>query len=333
LVVALVGAGTIAAAGAGSYLAVRMNPDVPAEPPAAVSDVQVASPAALPEAGTAATSVAVEPAVTPEPLKTSAPATVAPPIRSGDVTPPKRTARAGEGRTRVEAPRRQTPDPANAVPAADPASVPPPASATVPPVVEPPPTAPPLEASRTQEPPKPRFDEVVVGADSVIGVRLDSAVSSETARIEDKVTARVSRDVSVDGRTAVPVGSRLEGTVTAVELGGKFRERARIGIRFTSLVIGDTRIPIETDTIFREGESPAKESTSKIGASAVVGAILGAVVGGKKGAVIGGTAGAAGGTAAVMAGGRNEVTLAAGTPLAVRLTSPATVLIERNDRN
>jgi hypothetical protein len=180
------------------------------------------------------------------------------------------------------------------------------------------------------QPPAPRFDEVVVAEASVIGIRLDSPISSETARIEDKVTARVSRDLVVDGRTAIPSGARLEGTVTAVDQGGKFRERARLGIRFTTLIIGETRTAIQTDTIFREGESPAKESTAKVGASAVVGAILGAMVGGKKGAVIGGSAGAAGGTAAVMAGGRQEVTLAAGTPLTVRLASPVTILIERN---
>ena len=163
----------------------------------------------------------------------------------------------------------------------------------------------------------------------MIGIRIDAPISSETARVEDKVTARVSRDLVVDGRTAIPAGSRLEGTVTAVDPGGKFRERARLGIRFSTLIIGETRSAIQTDTIFREGESPAKESTAKVGASAVVGAILGAMVGGKKGAVIGGSAGAAGGTAAVMAGDRQEVLLAAGTPLTVRLSSPVTILIER----
>ena len=44
---------------------------------------------------------------------------------------------------------------------------------------------------------------------------------------------------------------------------------------------------------------------------------------------IGTTAGAAGGAAAVMASGANEVVIAAGAPLTVRLTAPATVLLER----
>ena len=152
-----------------------------------------------------------------------------------------------------------------------------------------------------KEPEKPKFEEVTVKSDSVIGIRLDSSITSETARVEDRVSASVSRDVIVDDRVAIPAGSRLEGNVTLVERGGRFKERARLGVRFTSLILPDgaTRLPIETDTIFRDGDSPTGEATSKIGASAVVGAILGAVVGGKKGAVIGSTAGAAGGTAAV----------------------------------
>jgi hypothetical protein len=87
-------------------------------------------------------------------------------------------------------------------------------------------------------------------------------------------------------------------------------------------------MPIQTEAIIRDGEAPGGEATSKIGASAVVGTILGAVIGGKKGAAIGGAAGAAGGTAAVMAGGRNDAVIASGTALTVRLTSPLSITIE-----
>ena len=200
-------------------------------------------------------------------------------------------------------------------------TTPPAAEMAPPPVVEAPPPA----------PPKPRFEEIVVKDDAVIGIRFENAVASETAKVEDRVTARVSRDVTVEGRTAIPAGSLLEGTVTMVERGGKFKERARIGIRFTTLVLGESsRQPIQTETIFRDGESPTRGAASKVGGSAVVGAILGAVIGGKKGAVIGSTAGAAGGTAAVAAGGRNEVTIEAGAPLTVRLTAPLTVVVEKD---
>jgi uncharacterized protein YcfJ len=57
-------------------------------------------------------------------------------------------------------------------------------------------------------------------------------------------------------------------------------------------------VPINTDTIYREGDSPAAKR-AKIGGGAVGGAVLGAIFGGKKGAVIGSTVGAAGGGVAV----------------------------------
>ena len=72
------------------------------------------------------------------------------------------------------------------------------------------------------------------------------------------------------------------------------------------------------------------EAASKIGASAVIGAILGAAIGGKKGAAIGGTAGAAGGTAVVASGGTNPATLSPGTAMTVKVTKPFSVRVERN---
>jgi hypothetical protein len=180
------------------------------------------------------------------------------------------------------------------------------------------------------EPPVDRI-ELVVEADSVIGVRLEAPVSSATARVEDRITAVVSRDVIVDGRTAIAAGTRLEGHVRAVERGGRFRERARIGLEFTTLVVSPSeRLRIACETIFRDGESPAGEAASKIGASAIVGSVLGAMLGGKRGAAIGGAAGAAGGTAAVSAGGRNDAVLPAGTPLTLRLLDGITVTVERD---
>jgi hypothetical protein len=179
------------------------------------------------------------------------------------------------------------------------------------------------------EPQQARFEEVTVAVDSVLGVTLDSTISSETARVEDRVNARVSRDVVVDGKVAVPAGARLEGVVTDVTRGGKFKERPRIGVTFETLMLADgTKIALSTDTIFRDGDAPANV-TSKVGGSGVVGAILGAMIGGKKGAVLGGAAGAAGGAAVVAAGDRAEVKLIAGSSLTVRLKQPITVLVER----
>ncbi len=90
-----------------------------------------------------------------------------------------------------------------------------------------------------------------------------------------------------------------------------------------------TRVPIVTEAIYREGDSPRNESAAKIGGGAIGGAILGGILGGAKGAAIGGSIGAGAGSAAVYAGGRNAATLPAGSPITVRLENPATVTVER----
>jgi hypothetical protein len=213
--------------------------------------------------------------------------------------------------------------PAPAVPAE-------PASIALPEAIgEPPPLA---SAPALAEPPPqlPRFEEIIVPSETVIGVKVETTVTSERARVEDRIEGRVTRDVSVGGRVAIPAGTKLLGSVTLVERGGKFKERARIAVRFHTAQLPDgTRVALQTTAIMREGDSPSRETAAKVGGSAVGGAILGAILGGAKGAVIGGTAGAAGGTAVVAAGDRNAATLPAGTTVSVRLMADVAITVER----
>jgi hypothetical protein len=192
----------------------------------------------------------------------------------------------------------------------------------------------PAEVPRVVEaapaPPEPRFDDLELPSQSVIGLQLETSVTSETARVEDEVIARVTRDVKVGDRVAIPAGAKAHGEVTLVERGARVRERARLGVRFTSIVLSDgTRLPIDTEPIYREGSSVRNENAAKIGGGAIGGAIIGGILGGAKGAAIGGSIGAGAGTAAVAAGGRNAATLPSGTPVTVSIERPVTVTVER----
>jgi hypothetical protein len=192
---------------------------------------------------------------------------------------------------------------------------------------------PPVEPARVPDPPKPpekEFAELVVTSNSVVGLQLDGAISSDRASLEDRVEARVVRDVRVGNEVAIPAGARALGSVTVVERGGKFKDRARLGIRFHTLVLADgTRLPITSETIYRNGDAPGNASAAKIGGGAVAGAILGAIVGGAKGAAIGAGAGAGGGTAAVMAGDAKAATFPSGTEVTARILSPVTITVEK----
>jgi hypothetical protein len=245
---------------------------------------------------------------------------------------------------RAAAPTRRAPAPVRRTPAVDRAGAttsrptPPPAPIDESPDTDTPVAAAiePLESTTLErapvvpDPPRRTYDELTIPADSVIGLQVENAISSDSARVEQQVRAKVTRDVRVQDRVAIPAGARAEGSITLVERGGRLKDQARLGIRFHTIVLADgTRLPINTETIYREGDSPARESAAKIGGGAVGGAVLGAILGGKKGAIIGSTVGAAGGSVAVAASEANPATLPAGSTVTVRVGSPATVTIER----
>ena len=340
-VLGLLATACVTAAAGGAYMAVRQNQSAEAVPAVSVqapvpdkSEQAVAeteavvtppAPAVETESRTPARTLARPPApVDRSAVNAKKEAARAPQVKSVATNNPSRSTSTSTGPA-----GNASPDPATAVerasPSREPAVVPPaavPASATPPdPVV---PDAPlPLPA-------RPQFVEVVVPASSVVGLHVETSITSETARVEDRVEARVTRDVMADGQVAIPAGTRVIGDVTLVERGGKMKDKARLGVRFHTLVLADGKhVPFRTDAIYREGSSPGAESARKIGGAAVGGAILGAIIGGAKGAAIGGATGAAGGSAVVMAGDRNAATLPSGTIVTVRVASPVAIDVEK----
>jgi hypothetical protein len=326
--VGIVAAACITVGAAGAFLASRPAPHAQ-EAQNAPATGDASSTAGVEQSEAVISDAPTTPVVEAPPAQASPARNVVAPAR----TPARTTARAESARPAapavverprpapvVAAPARATEDARTATP--EPRTV---ASAPLEPV-QPNTSAPVLAA----EPPAPRFEDLVVSTDSVLGLQMETSLTSERARVEDEVVARVTRDVRVGDRVAIPAGAKAHGEVTLVERGGKVRDKARLGIRFTSVVLADgTRVPLETDTIYREGDGPGGESAAKIGGGAIGGAIIGGIFGGAKGAVIGATAGGGAGTAAVMAGGRNPATLPSGTPVTVRLVKPATVTIEQ----
>lgn len=338
VVVGLLAAGSIAAAAGGAYVAVRQN---------ASEHTTVGQPAApvvspTPDRTEYAPVAETEAVVVPTPASTAEPAPKEPQLEKAVPVEPERRGRAETApapRPTQRVVRRPPSTPLGSGPRDSVSTAPEHPLATQEPRVNPDPSTPvaiepPLpvltEAVPLPPPPEREFVEVVVPASSVIGLQVQTSLSSEGAAVEDRVDARVTRDVLADGRVAIPAGSRMVGAVTLVERGGKIKERARLGVRFHTIVFADgTEARIHAEAIYREGEPPSGESARKIGGAAVGGAILGAILGGGKGAVLGGAAGAAGGTAATMAGGRNPATLPAGTVVTVRLTEPVTLDVEK----
>jgi hypothetical protein len=326
LAFAAVSVACVAAAAGGGYLATRQSlasSAIAAPAPQAAAPVAAVLPPAQPLAEPVAT--LTPPSNTP-PAKRASAVDRTTPAAKPVKTPVAITARnaAPQGLDRTSPAINPAPQ---ELPAPVPAPVPEPAPAARQDDVRPPE---PLRAPEPEKAPEKSFDELVVAADSVIGLQLETALSTEKAKVEDRVDARVIRDVRVRNEVAVPAGAHAIGSVMVVESGGKFKDKARIGIRFNTLVMPDgTRLAISTETIYRSGEPPSNGAAAKVGGGAVIGTILGGLLGGAKGAAVGAAAGAGGGAAAVAAGDRSAVTLPAGTQLTARFLSPVTVTVER----
>ena len=115
------------------------------------------------------------------------------------------------------------------------------------------------EARRSagQDPLPVEEEELVISADAVIGLQVETTVSSAAAEVEDDVNARVTRDVMAGDRVAIPAGTPVRGSVVLVEQAGKLRGQPRLGVRFHTAVMDDgAELRLATETVYREGTRP-----------------------------------------------------------------------------
>ena len=174
-----------------------------------------------------------------------------------------------------------------------------------------------------------RVREVTIPAGTTLPIVLDTPVGSDTSRVEEQVTAHLSRPLTLHGETVLPEGSRVAGVVTDAQASGRVKGRAHLAVRFDSLSPrgDDERYEIRAASIGRTAESTKKKDALEIGAPAAGGALIGALVGGKKGALIGTAVGGGAGTGVVLATKGKEVHLPKGSALGLKLAAPVTVKV------
>jgi peptidoglycan hydrolase-like protein with peptidoglycan-binding domain len=82
-------------------------------------------------------------------------------------------------------------------------------------------------------------DRLTVPQGTVIGLRMDSGLSSATAREGDTFRATVVRSVSINSRIAIPRDSRVDGRVTLVKRAEPGVRSGVIGVEFFRLMLPD----------------------------------------------------------------------------------------------
>ncbi len=154
---------------------------------------------------------------------------------------------------------------------------------------------------------------------SEVDVRLLTALTSDTAQIEDRVEATTLIDLYNGNDLLVPAGSVLTGWVTSVDRASRTDRKGSLTLEFNRLKVNNRSYDVRayvTQALESEG---IKGETARIGAGSAVGAIIGGILGGVKGAVAGILIGG-GGVIAATEG--KDVHLPEGTVLRVRFDSP-----------
>ncbi|MGB7203506.1 MAG: hypothetical protein WBD16_14760 [Pyrinomonadaceae bacterium] len=157
---------------------------------------------------------------------------------------------------------------------------------------------------------KPAVPVYVVDTGTIMRVRMNSTISSKTAKVGDTFNVTVTEPVySSNGVVVIPTGSTLTGQVTAVKPAAKGGKPGEIDASFIKLKLpnGRTRtinasltdLESGKTTSDNEGTASAKKMKNRkiifIGGGAAGGALLGAIVGGGKATAIGAIVGAGAG--------------------------------------
>ena len=189
--------------------------------------------------------------------------------------------------------------------------------------------------------------QVTIPEGTVIELRMDSGLNSETSQVNDAFKASVVRSVLIDGRIAVPENSTVNGRVTMVQPAERSSRSGVIGVEFNQLSINGKAYSIEgtltslhaderKQIIDEQSRVTGKSSTPRnilfIGGGAGVGAAIGAIAGGGKGAGIGAlTGGGIGALGALLSRG-SEADVPMGSEVAMQLVRAVDVNAPRDLR-
>jgi hypothetical protein len=179
----------------------------------------------------------------------------------------------------------------------------------------PPPPPPPVEK------PKP----IVVPAGTTLTITVGQALSSKTSQTGQTFIGSVAQPVSVGGRSAIPAGSTVSGTVVTAKSKGKIKGQGELDLALTGVTVRGQTYNIQTGVLDNTVKGKGKRTAVATGGGAAGGALIGGIAGGGKGAGIGALVGAGAGLLGGSLTGNQQIEIPAESALSFRLTAPLTL--------
>jgi len=159
----------------------------------------------------------------------------------------------------------------------------------------------------------------VVPVGKELDIRLQSSLSSGTAKNEQRFEATTVADAMQGGKVLIPAGSVVRGVVSDVTPAGRVDRTGSMKLNFDRLTINSQphQIRAMATQVFQSGGLRDDKATAGAGAS--IGGVIGGLAGGVSGALLGAAIGAGGAVASTE--GKN-IDLPAGTVIRIRFDSP-----------
>ena len=168
-------------------------------------------------------------------------------------------------------------------------------------------------------------ESLTVPSGTPVTIRLQSAVSSESASAGDRFEAVLDAPLVVNGKTVAASGASVSGKVVAAEKSGHLEHPGMVQLALSSITVNGKAVPVSSSSVIARGASHKKRNLGWIGGGAAGGALIGGLAGGGKGALIGSAVGAGAGTGTAYATGKKDVGFGVERRLTFRLTQPITV--------
>jgi hypothetical protein len=188
------------------------------------------------------------------------------------------------------------------------------------------PTPAPQEASAPPPPPpKPKPQPIIVPAGTVLAVRTTDALSSKTSQAGQTFSGTLAHSVKVGGKTALPAGADVSGTVVSAKAKGKIKGQGELTLQLLSISTRDQRYQIQTDVFSSTTKGKGKRTAATTGGGAAGGALIGGLAGGGKGAGIGALVGAGAGLVGGALTGNQQIEIPPESVLNFTLSAPLTI--------
>lgn len=182
----------------------------------------------------------------------------------------------------------------------------------------------PAPAPEQQQPPPPP-QPIVVPAGTALNVTIDEALSSKTSQAGQTFRATLASPVRIEGKTAIPKGSRFTGNVITAKEKGKIKGEGELVIALNSVTVHGKDYTIQTGTLDSTVKGKGKRTAATTGGGAAGGALIGGLAGGGKGAGIGALVGAGAGLVGGTMTGNKQIQIPAESALTFTLSQSLTL--------